>query len=88
MTTGIDHTQRVFVELSGIVISAIEILKNGNNVFKNVGPLMSLANNARGLVIDIPSVLPELRDLDEQEALQLAHSAYDCLKGIMDAIQK
>jgi hypothetical protein len=73
--------------LSVIGGSAIDIMRNGNNMFKNVAPLMALASNAKALVSDLPAVLPELRDLDQNEAAELAAAAYECFKGIVDRLQ-
>ncbi len=82
----IDNTLSVFSELSKLSLDGISIVKAGGLKLSELGKLLDVAIQIGKLVKDVPASLPELKDLDAQEAAQVGAAAFDLVKGIIVAI--
>lgn len=85
---GVEKTKEVFADLQAIVVDAIKISKSGMNVFSSMSNIVALMGDIKKLAVDAPQALPELMDLDQDEAAQVGQAAYVCFKRIFDEFNK
>ncbi len=83
MQLGIEKTKKTFVHLTAIACDGVALIKH-----RKLSRLLDLAVQVKGLVQDAPLALPELKDLDAQEASDVAAQAYLCFKAIFDELKK
>lgn len=88
---GITRTLEVMEELgtmAAIGVTLAKDFKGGTGlgaVLRNADKIMSLAAAMTELIADLPAALPELRDLDAQEAAQLSTATYAMVRKIIAA---
>lgn len=81
---GVEHTTKFLHALTHLVVEAIGLAKNGVGLSTYRQGLSMLAQ-MRVLVLEAKESLPELKDLDTDEAVELGHVAYKCVARIVAA---
>lgn len=81
---GIVETKKTFVEISELVADAIALAHGG---FSSIGKIWEILGDVKELAASAPKALPELADIDQAEAAELAAVAYQCVKKIIEAVQ-
>lgn len=79
---GIDHTKKTIESLSTLVTDLVSVAISGIG-FSTIPKLFQVAADIKEIASEIPQSLPELNDLDAQEAAQLGSAAYDIIKNII-----
>ncbi len=78
---GIDHLREFMCSLDKILISGVKVVKHGS-----IREILHIVSELKDLVKEAPAVLPELKDLDSSEAIELTELAYKIVKDILDAV--
>ena len=81
---GIDKTLEVFEDITHLVVSGIKLYKNGIGL-NTFSQMWGVIDSIKELVLDIPSALPELMDLDSEESSRLGIAAHRMLKEVAEA---
>lgn len=82
--SGVEHTTKFISVLSTMVVEAISISKNGVG-FSALRKAMGMIGEMKVMLSEAKGALPELKDLDKDEALQLGELAYKCIADIISA---
>ncbi len=84
---GITHTLKMLANIKEILIEVVALAKHGIGIGA-VGQIFALLGQVKSLIAEAPAVLPEIKDLDAQEAGKLAEASYDLVKATIQAILK
>lgn len=85
MKLGIDNTLQVLDALKTLAIEAIDVAQKGVGL-RSLGALMEIAKQAKTLANAARSAIPELGDLDADEAAKLASASFNGVKEILLAV--
>lgn len=87
MTTalGIDATQKILVDLTAILINAIQLSKAPFSV-SSMTELMALASSGKDLIAEAKPAFAELKDLDSAESLQLGQACLQMVKTVLVSV--
>lgn len=85
MHLGIDNTLVVLEALKGLALQAIEVAQKGVGL-RSLGALMEVARQAKLLAATAREALPELQDLDADEAAKLASASFNAVKEVLVAV--
>lgn len=83
---GIEATLVTFKDLQALAIDAVGIVKAGGFKFSALPKLLDSLTKINALIKDVPQALPELKDLDASEGIQLATAAFDLVKNVIAAV--
>lgn len=78
---GIEQSLKAEADLGKVLIDLVVLAKGGISL-GNLGEVFKLFNDLNAIGKDAALVLPELKDLDVQEGLQLLNGAYAVFKDI------
>lgn len=81
---GVEHTAKFLEALTHMVVEAIHISKTGVG-FSAYRRVMGLMGEMKIMIHEAKESLPELSDLDTEEALELGDVAYKCVAKIVMA---
>ncbi len=84
MVTGVGNTLEVIESLGTVAANAVGVLR-GKASWGDIGKLLSLLSEVKDIIAAAPGVLPELIDVDANEAAQLGRAAYEAVKRVVDA---
>lgn len=76
----IDNSVKFFADLSKLLVTGVQVVKLGK-----FWDLLPLLGEVKDVVVDAQGALPELKNLDAEEALQLGQAAYDCVASVVRA---
>ncbi len=79
------HTLQVFADLELIAVDIARVVKKGGSIWSLLPVLAEMLGAAKDLVAQAPLALPELKDLDAEEAGLLAKATYTLVKSVIDA---
>lgn len=82
--SGVEHTTKFLNGLSHMVVEAIGIAKNGVG-FGAYRQVMGLMGEMKSMLAEAKLSLPELKDLDGDDAVELGQVAYECVAAIVAA---
>lgn len=82
---GIQHSLEVVQDLGRLATTGIELAKHGVGL-RSLRKLWDMAEDAKELFDDARAALPELKDLDPEEAGQLARECYLVVRKVIDAV--
>ncbi len=82
--SGVEHTSKFLYALSHMVVEAIGIAKHGVG-FSAYRQVMGMMGEMRVMVSEAKEALPELADLDTDDAVELGKVAYECVAAIVTA---
>ncbi len=85
MKLGIKNTLAVLDALKLLAVDAVAIAHNGVGL-GSLSKLMTIAKQAKILAISAKDALPELADLDGDEAQQLAEASFEAVKSVLLAV--
>lgn len=91
MSLPITQTLKTLADLQAVVVGAVKMAKDAKvGGFGSWATLLSdvmrVATDVKTIVTDAPGALPELKDVDGEEAGQIATAAYECVKAVIAAI--
>lgn len=86
MSLGIAKTLATFSDIQKLAVDAIDIVKVGGFRLSVIPKIVDAMTEVNALIQDAPEALPELQDLDMQEASQVGGAAYSLVKAIITAI--
>jgi hypothetical protein len=81
----VSKTKSVMESAGELLVKGIAIGKHGVGI-GSLPAIFDMLAEIKVLLADAPLVLPELKDLDQAEAGQVAESAYALIKKVMDAV--
>ncbi len=93
MKVGIEKSLEVFSDLGLMAVSGVQIAKSFKNgigigtILGSMTQLVALGKSVEELVKDLPAALPELVDLDGQEAARIGQAAYDLVRKVLEAVK-
>lgn len=82
----VSKTKSVMDSAGELLVKGIAIGKHGVGL-GSLPAIFDMLNEIKVLLEDAPSVLPELKDLDQAEAGQVAEAAYALVKKVLDAVK-
>ncbi len=83
---GIDKTLETFSDLSKLSVDVIAVIKSGGITFGSLPKILSMVSEISELMKDAPAALPELQDLDMNEAGQVGAAAFALVKSVIQAV--
>lgn len=83
---GVEKTIETFDDLGNLAVSVISIVKAKGISFGTLPKLLDMLNQINELIKDAPLALPELADLDGQEAAQVGGAAFGLVKKVLSAV--
>lgn len=83
----IDHSKKMIMDLGKLVGDGVQIVKHGVGL-GSIYQIFQVIADVKELIMEAPHALPELRDIDSQEAGELASAAYEMVKHIIQEIGK
>ncbi len=82
--SGVEHTSKFLYALSHMVVEAIGIAKHGIG-FSAYREVVGMMGEMRVMIAEAKEALPELADLDTEDAIELGKVAYECVASIVEA---
>jgi len=83
---GIIETKRAFLAIAELAVDAVGLAKHGIG-FGAIAKVVEILKDIKLVAEAAPHALPELADLDQAEAAELAQVAYQVVHSILQAIQ-
>jgi hypothetical protein len=77
----------MLADIKEILLEVISLAKHGIGIGA-VGQIFAMLGQVKSIIAEAPAVLPEIKDLDGQEAGKLAEASYDLVKSMIQAILK
>ena len=84
-SVGVDKTLEVIQDISGIVTASIAVAKSGVNL-GSIPAFLKIAQHAVELLKDAKAALPELKDIDGNEAAKIGEASYKLIREIVAAV--
>ena len=81
---GIEKTIEFIEKATRLVIDILTLIKGGFG-WSSATKLIGLLGKVKDLLVGAKAVLPELKDLDGQEAVELGAAAYEAITKIVSA---
>ncbi len=81
---GIDHSKKVLAELGEMAVDLVDVAKHG----KSLKVIWDLFEKGKDLMKEASKSLPEVKDLQADEAKELVELAYKVVKDVVAAITK
>lgn len=85
MVLGIDHTKKVVLSIGALVVQGVGIAKNGVGL-TTLPKLLSILQSVKSLSSEAQAALPELKDVDANEASELVSVVYGVVKDVLVAV--
>lgn len=82
---GIQHSKQVIADLGKLAVDGIALVKKSSGLGE-IRAVLALMGDFKALVSDARSALPELKELDAQEAAQLAEQSYEAVRAVVAAL--
>ena len=83
---GIVETRKAFLGIAELAADAISLVRNGIG-FGSFAKILEILSDIKVLAEAAQKALPELMDIDEEEAGELATAAYQAIRRILEAVQ-
>lgn len=84
MTVSIDKTLETIDDVGKLMIDVVALMRSGVSR-ASLGRARAIVGDLCELASDAPAALPELADLDSDEAIRLGGAAYTLVKKILIA---
>ena len=81
---GVDHSVKFLGEVADLCVEVMGIVKSGVS-FGSIPKILGLGTQLAAAVVDAKAAMPELKDLDPEEALAVGAAAYACVAKIVAA---
>lgn len=85
-SVGIQKSLETLESIGNLSVDAIAIVKAGGFKLSVLPKILDALNQINELVKDAPAALPELADIDAQEAAQLGAASFALVKKVIVAI--
>lgn len=82
----VDHSVQFISELGNVAVMGVRIAKSGFSWWDAVSKIMPLIKEIKVMVDEAKGAIPELKDLDTEETLQLGQAAFDCITKVVRSI--
>lgn len=79
---GIDHTKRVLEEIEEIGVKLVSVSKSGVGL-SSARTILSMGDDIKTLAIEAKHSFPEIKDIDKDEAKELAFACLEMVKNIV-----
>lgn len=86
MAKGVAHSKKVIADMQSLCLDGIELVQH-YSLFHAMGKIGSIVSNVKDLIEQSKEALPELKDLNAQEAGELASAAYTMVRAIVSKLQ-
>jgi hypothetical protein len=84
-TVGIDNTLKVLADLQIVSCDLIKVLKKGVGL-GSLKVLLGMLDEIKSIAVNAPKALPELNDIDKDEAGRIASASYVLVRAIIAAV--
>lgn len=74
-------------DLADLILIGVAAAKSGGSMISLLPHLWAAAGKVKELIDDSQNLLPELQDVDAQEAGELAAAAYSAIKKVIDGLK-
>lgn len=81
------NTIETIEDLKDVLCDAIEAYKSIKSPFTLLAALAGLAKSVSDLLAEFPAVMPELLELDADEAGEITKASYECIQSVITCLK-
>lgn len=86
----VTNTLQTIADLQGLLLDAVKLEKDAKAGVLHfpavLAGVLSIGGDIKALTAEAPQALPELKDLDANEAGQLAEASFGLVKAVLSAL--